>query len=525
VAVFLPVGLMGGVIGQFFKPFGITVSAAVMVSLLVARTLSPLLAVRWLKSPSHSPHPSSDNFPNAMRPAAVPRWEIVMQSYRRLLRGALNHRRWVLSLAAFSLALGVGLIPLIPKGFIPHLNRGEFDISYIAPLTNPATTVSQPAILSPDGKVRPPNPQSEALAHSLQVAKQLEAWVQRSPDVQTVFTTVGSRQGELNQGNLYVKLKKQRTRSTAAVQDQFRQQMPQIPGVVTRVKDIPFIDTGDEQPVQITLFGNDLKALTRTAQAIKIRIQKLPGFVDVTATGDAPSQAIAQAANTKIERLGKRRVAYISANLSQNFAVGDATEQAVAIAQPLLPSGVSIDLGGDSARISEIFGSFGVTIALSVLCIVVVLFLLFGNWADPLVIAFSLPLSLAGAMLAILITGSEFGMISVIGIIFLLGLTNKNAILMVDYINQLRRGGMARTEAILTAAPIRLRPILMTTAATILGMLPIALGWGAGSELRAPMAIAIIGGLVASTVLSLLVVPVVYAALDDLPLFKRRFFK
>jgi multidrug efflux pump subunit AcrB len=525
VAVFLPVGLMGGVIGQFFKPFGITVSAAVMVSLLVARTLSPLLAVRWLKSSSHALHHPNDNPPTATRPPTVPRWEIVMQAYRRLLRGSLNHRGWVLSLAAFSLALGVGLIPLIPKGFIPHLNRGEFDISYIAPLTNPATTVSQPAILSPDGKLQPPNPQSEALAHSLQVAKQLEAWVQRSPDVQTVFTTVGSRQGELNQGNLYVKLKNQRTRSTAAVQDQFRQQMPQILGVVTRVKDIPFIDTGDEQPVQITLLGNNLKTLTRTAQAIKIRIQKLPGFVDVTATGDAPSQAIAQAANTKIERLGKRRVAYISANLSQNFAVGDATEQAVAIAQPLLPSGVSIDLGGDSARISEIFGSFGVTIALSVLCIVVVLFLLFGNWADPLVIAFSLPLSLAGAMLAILMTGSEFGMISVIGIIFLLGLTNKNAILMVDYINQLRRGGMARTDAILTAAPIRLRPILMTTAATILGMLPIALGWGAGSELRAPMAIAIIGGLVASTVLSLLVVPVVYAALDDLPLFKRRFFK
>jgi len=165
-----------------------------------------------------------------------------------------------------------------------------------------------------------------------------------------------------------------------------------------------------------------------------------------------------------------------------------------------------------------------VTLALSVGCILAVLLLLFRNWADPLVIVFSLPLSLAGAMLAIWVTGSPFGMISVIGIIFLLGLTNKNAILIVDYINQLRQTGIPRTEAILTAAPIRLRPILMTTSATILGMLPIALGWGAGAELRAPMAIAIIGGLVASTLLSLLVVPVVYAVLDDVPLFKHRRF-
>ena len=210
--------------------------------------------------------------------------------------------------------------------------------------------------------------------------------------------------------------------------------------------------------------------------------------------------------------------------MNQNATIGDATDRAVAIAQTLLPAGVSIDLGGDSARISDIFGSFGVTLALSVLCILVVLLLLFRNLADPLVIAFSLPLSLAGAMLAILLSGSPFGMISVIGIIFLLGLTNKNAILIVDYINQLRQSGMTRTDAILTAAPIRLRPILMTTAATLLGMLPIALGWGAGAELRAPMAIVIIGGLVASTLLSLLVVPVVYATLDDIPFFRHRRF-
>jgi multidrug efflux pump subunit AcrB len=128
-----------------------------------------------------------------------------------------------------------------------------------------------------------------------------------------------------------------------------------------------------------------------------------------------------------------------------------------------------------------------------------------------------------GAMLALLITKSDFGMISLIGFVFLLGLANKNAILLVDYINQLRNAGIERTEAILDTGLVRLRPIMMTTASTLLGMLPIALGFGAGSELRSPMAVAIAGGLVSSTILSLIVVPVVYSILDDwFPRFKQR---
>ena len=206
----------------------------------------------------------------------------------------------------------------------------------------------------------------------------------------------------------------------------------------------------------------------------------------------------------------------MSANLGQNATLGNTTDRMIAEAKAVLPSGITLDLGGDSARIGEILGSFGTTLGLSILCIFVVLVFLFKSWLDPLVIIFSLPLSIVGAMLGLLITESDFGMISLIGIIFLMGLINKNAILIVDYINQLRKSGLNRTEAILEAAPIRLRPILMTTAATILGMLPLALGLGAGAELRAPMAVAIIGGLITSTLLSLIVVPVVYALLDDL---------
>ena len=502
-AVFLPVGLMQGVVGQFFRPFGITVSAAVIISLLVARTLSPLLAVYWLRPRQH--HPTTQ-------------WSGFVHSYWSLLRWSLNHRGLVVSIALLSFMAGLALIPIIPKGFIPKLDRGEFNITYTAPLS--AAAQAQAAGVSatiPPGvnlaalaaHAPPVNP----LTDSVETAKKLEAFVLKSPQVKTVFTTVGTRQ-QPNKGTLYVKLRKGHTVTTAALQDQFRQQLPVIKDVTTSIEDIQFVDTGGEKPLQIALIGDNSLVLSQTAKIIKQRLEKLPGFADVTTTGDA---------NTKdkiveIERWNGRRVAYVSANLKQGIALGTATDRVVAIAKEVKPAAVSLDLGGDSARVGEIFSSFGVTLGLSVISILAVLLLLFRSWTDPLVIAFSLPLSIVGALLASLFARSDFGMISVIGIIFLLGLANKNAILLVDYINQLRRSGLSRTDAILKAGPVRLRPILMTTAATILGMMPIALGLGAGAELRAPMAIAIIGGLITSTLLSLIVVPVIYALLDDLKL-------
>jgi multidrug efflux pump subunit AcrB len=182
----------------------------------------------------------------------------------------------------------------------------------------------------------------------------------------------------------------------------------------------------------------------------------------------------------------------------------------------VIPPDVTLNLGGDSASVNTVISSFGTTLAMSAFCIIAVLIWLFKGWVDPLVIGVSLPLAIVGALLALLITKSDFGMISLIGFVFLLGISNKNAILIVDYINQLRETGLDRTAAILQAGPVRLRPIMMTTAATILGMVPIALGLGAGAELRSPMAVAIAGGLISSTILSLIVVPVLYTLMDDL---------
>ncbi|QIR35404.1 efflux RND transporter permease subunit [Tolypothrix sp. PCC 7910] len=524
VAVFLPIGLMGGVIGQFFKPFGITVSAAMLASLLVARTLSPVLSIYWLKPASSGSRRRESHL-----------WIRFAQSYRDLLSWSLDHKRIVMGLALISFIGGIAIIPMIPKGFIPKLDRGEFNITYTAPLLSLPEHLraaqeaggqeaggreqgaggninSQSPVPNPQSPV--PNPQSpipNPLDDSLQVARKLEEVVRKSPAVATVFTTVGSREGEPNKGTLYVKLKEDRKITTAELQDQFRSSLPNLPGVTTSVEDIQFVDTGGQKPLQLALRGNDLKALGKAAKDIKDRLVKLPGFADVSVTGDNnQSDQIFQ-----IERLNNQRVAYISANLGKDMSLGDATDKVVAVAKAVLPKGVSLDLGGDSARLGEVFGSFGTTLALSALCIVVVLIWLFKGWVDPLVIGVSLPLAIVGAMLALLITKSDFGMISLIGFVFLLGIANKNAILIVDYINQLRKSGLERKEAILKAGPVRLRPIMMTTAATILGMVPIALGLGAGSELRSPMAVAIAGGLVSSTVLSLIVVPVVYVILDD----------
>jgi multidrug efflux pump subunit AcrB len=511
VAVFLPIGLMGGVIGQFFKPFGITVSAAMLTSMLVARTLSPVLSIYWLK-PKASRSPRRDS----------QIWIGFDQAYRNLLEWSLRHRRIVVGLAVLSFVAGIALIPLIPKGFIPKLDRGEFNIVYTAPLPNipdQATLQKLAAQAAQAGNSTAPIPIPNPLNDSLAVAKKLEDVVRKSPDVETVFTTVGSREGEPNKGSLYIKLKNNRTITTFALQDQFRTALPKLPNVTTSIEDIQFVDTGGQKPLQVALRGNDLEALGKSATAIKEKLQKIPGFADVTITGES---------NQKdqifhIERLRNQRVNYISANLGQNLSLGDATDKVVAEAKNLIAPGVVLDLGGDSARLGQVFGSFASTLALSALCIVVVLMLLFKGWVDPIVIGISLPLAVVGAMLSLLFTKSDFGMISLIGFVFLLGLANKNAILIVDYINQLRQSGLNRTDAILKAGPVRLRPIMMTTASTILGMLPIALGLGAGAELRSPMAVAIAGGLVSSTILSLIVVPVVYAILDDwFPRFQKR---
>ncbi len=503
VAVFLPIGLMGGTLGQFFRPFGLTISAAVLTSLLAARTLVPVLAVYWLsrqdlKKSLHQPG-------------------LLVNRYRNLLQWALNHRQQVIAIAIASFIAGIALIPLIPQGFVPQLDRGEFKIVYTTALpklaNNISTSTDSPSPESATSsqfswlKNIARSPEQILLRRTSTVGKQIELTVLNHPDVESVYTIAGVR-GEPNKGKLYVKLKQERNLTTSQVQTEVRQNLPQIPKVIVSVEDIPFVETGEDPSFKVSLEGEEIDKLRKSAIAFQSEIQQLPGFNDVRV--DGVGQPL-----TKLIHLDQKRVAYINANLTADQGIGDATAKAKAIANKILPADIGFDLEGDSARSKKILGEFAITLTLAVICMLIVLYLPFRRWLEPLVIGLSLPLSIVGAMLALLITQSDFGMISLIGLIFLLGLLDKNAILLLDYANQLRLSGMNRTEAILKTGVLRLRPIVMTTFSTILGMLPIALGWGAGSELRQPMAVGIIGGLITSSLLSLIVVPVLYTLLED----------
>ena len=555
VAVFLPVAFMGGTVGQFFKPFGLTVSAAVLTSLLVARTLTPVLCVYWLKPKANASTDSSTDLSTASNLTESIAADLMQETvptskmervYSRLLRWSLRHRWKVVGIAIASFIAGIAIIPLIPQGFVPQLDRGEFYLNYTvalpeipAPSQLSQSSAGLPTALLADPRATDPraadasatdagaiDPRSLILQETLEKGKTLESNVFQLPEVALVLTEAGEK-GRPNQGRLYIKLKDDRDRNTAAVQAQLRENLlklnsPELADVTTSVEDVQFIDTGGEKPLQVALIGENLAALNQAAVSVKNKVEKLPGLVDVSISGEdnTPDNTV------EIDREDSQRVAYVSANLMPNKALGDATTEVLAIAKSVIPAGIHTDVGGDSERSGDVISSFSKTLVLALICMLAVVFIPFGRLLEPMVVGLSLPLSIVGAMLALLITHSDFGVISLLGLLFLLGLLDKNALLLLDYASQLRRAGMQRTDAILKTGLVRLRPIIMTTASTVLGMMPLALGLGAGAELRQPMAVAIIGGLITSTLLSLIVVPVLYSLLDDgWLLFGKRFRK
>ncbi len=470
VAVFLPIGLMNGSLGRFFRAFGITASAAVLLSLLAARTLSPALAAWWLRAKRH-------NRVDADRTNLHPR-------YRRLVTWALTHRTMVIGFAALAFTAGLALIPFIPKGFEPHLDRGEFIVNFRTPL---GTSMDD----------------TEATAATLETA------LRKDPNITDIYTTIGSRENQSNVGTMDVKLARDRTAKTIDAEAAARARMPQLDGVTVTVADVPFVGTDTTKPLQFALVSEDIDALRTAGRLLEHKLAHHPGFVDVSASGISDGTPF-----SAIEHVGGKRAVQITADLGSNLQIGDATSIVGSLASSL-PKNVVLSFVGSSQTALSTFSDFGIALGFSVVAILVVLIALFRTWVDPLAIIVSLPLSIVGALFALWVTRADFGLISLMAVIFLFGLVNKNAILLVDRIERLRRLGMARAEAIGEAGAQRLRPIVMTTAATILGMLPIALGFGAGAELRAPMAVAIIGGLITSTLLSLIVVPVAYTIFDD----------
>lgn len=518
VAVFLPVALTSGNVGQFFKPFGLTVSAAVIISLLVARTLSPVLAMFWLKGKKNQEKTKISRMTNISNG--------ILKKYRNLLIWSLSHRKIVLIAALVSFILGIALIPFIPQGFIPQLDRGEFNVIYTTDLPkiprdwNLNQNREENSAVNDDnsgfnwlGEIKQ-NPNGFILRRTHRMGEKIEAVILDIPEIESIFHIVGFR-GQPNLGKIYIKLKSNRKFNTSEVQNKVREILPSIKGVNISVEDIKFVDTGDEKPFSFRLLGDNLTSLHQSADKIKTKLENFSQLTDLTIS---PSEIVTEEDNNIniIEHFNGKRSITFSANLAKGEALGDLTQTVVRKIQPILPSDVILSLGGDSARMEEIARQFGIIFILSISFMLLLLWVLFGSLLEPMVVALSLPLSIVGAMLALLFTQSAFGMISLLGVIFLLGLLDKNALLLVDYANQLRKKGISRQEAIITTGITRLRPILMTTFSTILGMLPIALGIGAGAELRQPMAVAIIGGLLTSTILSLIFVPVFYTVVEDL---------
>lgn len=581
LAVFVPVAFMPGIPGQFFRQFGLTVAAAVVFSLVVARLLTPLLGAYFLK-PHNAPEPPDS-------------W--LATRYYALLAWCLRHRRITLLGGVGFFALSIALVPLIPQDFVPGADRGRSSIALeLAP--------------------------GASLADTEQVVQQATRILKARPEVVSVFASMGTsntgvggpglgsttRAGDPRTANLIVTLIPRAERGITQVQFEaaVRPALNLIPGVRVRFG----ADGQSGSRLQITLVGADSQALADAARTLEAQMRGLPQLAGARSTaslarpelqittmadraaelgispaaigatariatiGDVdqalprftladrqipirvmlderaraepealrglrvegragimvPLESVAEighgAGPAQIDRLSRQRRATVEAELN-GLPLGDAVRLVNALPiMRALPPGVREQATGDKEVMAELFGGFAIALGTGVLLVYLVLVLLFGGFLQPLTIMTALPLALGGAMMALLITQKALGVSAVIGVLMLMGIVAKNSILLVEYAIMIRRDdGLGREAAIKEAARKRARPIVMTTIAMVAGMAHIAAGIGADSEFRAPMALVVIGGLVTSTLLSLIFVPVCYIYVDRLESWIARRFR
>ncbi|QIZ70810.1 efflux RND transporter permease subunit [Oxynema aestuarii] len=565
VAVFLPVAFMGGVPGQFFQPFGVTVSVSTMFSTLVAMTMTPMLGAYLLK-----PKAKTRASEGAI---AVPKLGL----YRRLLVWGLRHRIATLLIAVALFIGSLQLVPYIPKGLFSNGDTG----------------------LSTVNIERPPG---STLEDSDRTMQQTMALLQDDPAVSSILATAGTGGSDraVNQATLYVNLKPkaERTVTQQEFEQQSRQKFLQIPGA--RVSFQSSGAGGGGKDLSIVLKSENPAALKQAADALEAQMRGIAGLVEVSSTaslvkpeiliepdiaragdlgvsvraiartaslatigdneanlakfdlpdrqipirvqiaerfredldtinnleiprqtgGTVPLAAVARVSigsgPAQIDRYDRARQVVVEANL-QGISLGDALAEVQGLpAMNPLPAGVSEQPSGDAKIMRDIFSRFLGALGLAVLSIYAILVLLYNNFLHPVTIMAALPLSIGGALLGLMLMQKELGLFALIGIVMLMGLVTKNAILLVDCTIANQQQGMKQFSAVVEAGISRLRPILMTTLSTIAGMMPIALELGAGAEVRSPMAIAVIGGFSTSTLLTLVVVPVLFTYIDGL---------
>lgn len=582
LAVFVPVGTMGEIIGQFFKQFGLTVAFAVAFSLFVAFTLTPTLSAYWLKSEKNEKGTKPLHGPRKWVQLVLDYWEkgflAFQASYKNILMWAIDKPKKVVAIAIVSLFANGLLLPFLGTEFQPTYDSGEFSISMTAP-------------------------SGTSLDKMKELITPVENQVLAIPEKQSAYVMVGSG-NQTNKASIGVKLvpTSERKRSMTQIMDELRKKFNTVGELKIVVQNNQGVGRGDSRPVQLAIRGPELDILTKTAQDVADKIKQIPGATDVDNSAEQSSpevQVVLDSARmsdagldastvsdtvqtaflgittrnsynvgnndydirvqlqeqnrtdvddvsnlqiaskngtfvrlgdiaavklssgpTEIDREARQREVIVYAN-AVGTSAGDIMNKVKSIMEGTnLPLGYSYRFVGQAQTMQDSFAEIGKSLLLAVVLIYMVLAAEFESFIHPLTIMLSLPFSLIGAIFGLLIAGQTLNIMSLIGVIMLMGLVTKNAILLVDYTNQLRARGVDIKEALVEAGITRLRPILMTTAAMIFGMLPIALGIGAGAELRQSMGVVLVGGLITSTMLTLLVVPSFYLLIDK---FKNRY--
>ncbi len=571
VAVFVPIAFMGGIVGKFFYPFGITVAAAVLVSLFVSFTLDPMLSAVWRDPPEGA---SNIRLVGPVLRLFERMMGRVHETYDTLLRSALAHRKTTLAIAFASLAASVPIAGLVGTEMMP-----EADESFTS--------------------VRLTMPVGSSLEYADEKVRRVEAALREFKEIEVINTGIGVGT-DLGKNTARINLKlvprSERALSQKKLEQAIRKRVEGVPGVELRV--------GWGGPIYVALLGNNDADMRRVIADLSQKVLGIRGITDVEVSFKEGTPALSvrlkaelaaeyglthaqlgttlraliggensgswlapdgqnyevitqlpRASRTVLEDVAGlniatgrqlpdgapeliplRSVATIERTFSpenirrqdlqrrialwanvQGRPAGDAGEEVQQLVKSyVLPEGLRFHIGGQIEEQREINAAILSALVLAVIFIYIVLASQFGSFLQPLAIMASLPLSVVGVMLALLVTGTTLNIFSMIGIVFLMGLVTKNAILLVDFANKGQRDGMNQAAALLAAGQVRLRPILMTTAAMIFGMLPLAIGLGEGAEQQAPMGRAIIGGVITSTLLTLVVVPVIYSYLDAL---------
>ncbi|HVT18746.1 MAG TPA: efflux RND transporter permease subunit [Thermoanaerobaculia bacterium] len=582
VVVLAPLGLLSGVVGQFFRALSLTLSVAVLISLALALTLIPLLS-RWVYLRRRQP-PSASSLapapPAEVAHHAGPRWvQGLDRFYARSLAAAMG-RPWLAMAAAAVLAITAVLAGWrIPSGFLPQMDEGGFVIDYRSP--------SGTAIQQTDRLVR-----------------RVERIVAATPEVASFSRRTGSELGlfatEQNKGDVLIRLKprSQRSRSAEEVIADLRlrvhEAVPELDVEFAQILQDMIGDLeGASTPIEVKIFGDDPDVLARLAGEVQPLVEKVQGVVDLVGVqrgnpevtwqidpvaagrigltvdqvasqvsaswlGDVATQLRlldrmvpvrvrfpdrdrleparlaatpvrgADGSIVPLSALGKpvsshgqsiltrenlRQMAMLTARLEGRDLGGAVGEIKSRLAALRLPVGYSVEVGGQYESQRQSFQELLMVFAISASLVLVVLMFQFRHFLPAILLLAAAPLSLGGAFLLVWAAGSELNVSSAMGLILLVGLVVKNGIVMLDYAHRLHAAGQPLREAIATAAGIRLRPILMTTLCTLFGLLPLALGLGAGAELQKPLALAVIGGLGLSTLVTLYALPSIYAAL------------